>query len=260
MENNSVFFDKVRPLFAGKKLSRNQVLGMMSIIDTWHSIDTDSDKYLAYMLATVFHETAQTMMPIKEFGLGAKHLYGKKDKVTGEAYYGRGYVQITWKQNYKKIGDILGVDLVSEPDLALDTEIASKIMVIGMTKGIFTGKKLSDYFSPSKEDWINARYIINGKRKKTDKYADKAIEIAAYAKVFWAALREAYGSSREVNETPSYLDSIARLEAKNIVEVCNILQGRYTDKAMKNSISAILDCKTITYASAKELIQEICNS
>jgi predicted chitinase len=31
------------------------------------------------------------------------------------AYYGRGLVQLTWRNNYKKMGDLLGLDLVHHP-------------------------------------------------------------------------------------------------------------------------------------------------
>jgi len=66
--------------------------------------------------------------------------------------------------------------LLEHPELALDTEISAKILVVGMTKGLFTGKKLADYFNSEKEDWINARRIVNG--------LDCANKIAGYSKQF----------------------------------------------------------------------------
>jgi hypothetical protein len=49
-------------------------------------------------------------------------------------------------------------------------------MVYGMQKGIFTGKKLGDYISNVKTDYINARRVING--------TDRATTIANYAEDF----------------------------------------------------------------------------
>ena len=58
--------------------------------------------------------------------------------------------------------------------MALDPAIAGKILFAGMESGLFTSKKLGDYFNKSKEDWINARRIINR--------LDKAPQIADYGK------------------------------------------------------------------------------
>jgi len=46
----------------------------------------------------------------------------------GYKYRGRGFIQITGKENYDKIGKMIGVDLVNNPDLANDPQIAAKII------------------------------------------------------------------------------------------------------------------------------------
>ena len=48
----------------------------------------------------------------------------------GYKYRGRGIVQLTGKDNYKKYGDLLGVDLINNPDLANNPDIAAKIAVL----------------------------------------------------------------------------------------------------------------------------------
>src|SRR5207237_2552895 len=95
-------------------------------------------------------------------------------------YYGRGFVQLTWSYNYKKAGDIIGVDLVSHPERALELPIATTILFDGMLQGWFTGKKLSNYITATSCDYVGARRIING--------IDRATAIAGYARSFEAAL------------------------------------------------------------------------
>ena len=46
----------------------------------------------------------------------------------GFKYRGRGFIQITGKENYDKVGKLIGVDLVNNPDLANDPEVAAKIV------------------------------------------------------------------------------------------------------------------------------------
>ncbi|NNP70372.1 hypothetical protein [Acinetobacter sp. Ac_5812] len=158
------------------KLSQSQVDGINSIVTAIHADKNISHAQAGYMLATVWHETAKTMQPVIEYG-SEKYLKSKQYY----PYIGYGYVQLTWLANYKRMGDYLGIDLVKTPKLALQPEIAAKIMIAGMKKGMFTGKKLSDYINQSKKDYVNARRIING--------TDKAELVAGYADTFEYALR-----------------------------------------------------------------------
>lgn len=190
MINRKFFFDTVRTRLFGK-LNQSQVDGLTEILDEWEQgflkvgvnrlyWQLMDDRFLAYMLATAYHETDKKMQPIEEYGKGKGHEYGQVNTITGKKYYGRGLVQLTWDYNYKKLGEVLKIDLYNNPELALQTDISIKIMFVGMTKGYFTGKRLGDYFNPSKEDWVNARKIING--------LDKAKLISDYALRFYSAL------------------------------------------------------------------------
>lgn len=130
----------------------------------------------AYVLATAYWETARKMKPIREMG-GETYLKSKK-------YYpfvGMGYVQLTWERNYRDWSNRLGVDFVKNPKLLLEPKHAVKILVKGMKIGTFTGKKLSDYITLQKSDFVNARRIVNG--------TDKAREIAAIAREYDADLK-----------------------------------------------------------------------
>lgn len=164
------FFDHVRRFFG--PLSQPQVDGFMVILNATLSLPM---RHRAYVLATVWHETAQTMQPIAEYGKGKGKPYGKPAGPHGKAYYGRGYVQLTWLANYQKAALATGRDLVANPDLAMEPDIASVILVRGMTEGWFTGKKLSDFTS-----YTAMRAIVNG--------TDKAALIAGHAEVFEDAL------------------------------------------------------------------------
>jgi hypothetical protein len=192
MINREKFFYSIRLSLFKPGLKQKQVEGINAILDRWEATGLTDLRWLAYMLATTYHETAKTMQPIEEYGKGKKYKYGKKVKRSGipytlpdKLYYGRGYVQLTWYENYETMGRLLGIDLLNNPDLALHPGIAADIMFEGMTKGNshfgdFTGKSLENYFNDTKEDWVNARRIING--------TDKADLIAGYGKKFMEAL------------------------------------------------------------------------
>ncbi|RBP03789.1 chitinase class I [Roseiarcus fermentans] len=167
-------------LFAGS-MTQGQVEGTNALLDAW---DRHDIRWLAYALATAFHETAQTMEPIAEYGRGRGQPYGAAVGPFGQRYYGRGYVQLTWRHNYARAdAELPGFDLVKTPDNALKPEIAAVVMLRGMTEGWFTGLKLDDYFplkAPQRADWVNARRIING--------LDCAARIALYGQQFREAL------------------------------------------------------------------------
>ncbi len=148
-----------------------------AIIKECYAQGVTKPEAIQYVLATVQHETNDTFKPVKEAYWLSEGW--RKKNLRYYPYYGRGFVQLTWESNYKKFSKLLSerfggkIDLVKNPDLALDIEYAIFILVYGMKYGVFTGKKLSDYFGDSGSDFIGARKIINGK--------DKAIAIAALA-------------------------------------------------------------------------------
>jgi len=192
--NLSVFFDEVRHALFKGKLTRQQVSGIEFILEQWNETGFTNRQWLAYALATAFHETAFTMQPIREYGRGRGRKYGCKDPNTGQVYYGRGYVQLTWKANYNKAGQALGIDFVRKPDLVMEPANAAFIMFQGMKDGWFTGKGFDDYINPDLHDYWNARRIING--------TDKAGAIADYAIRFEAALEAAHEAPKTSQPAP----------------------------------------------------------
>lgn len=149
-------------------------------------------KELAYVFATAYFQSAGTFYPsVCEYGRGKRKKYGNPDSSTGHIYFGRGLSQLTSKDNYEKFSKILKIDLVNNPDTALEIKYSVKILMIGMRDGIFTGHKLSDYFNENCSLWVGAREIINGK--------NKANLIAQYAIKFYETLKYRHSSSDEDN-------------------------------------------------------------
>jgi len=205
--DHAKFFAAARSSLFGGRLSPNQVDGMEAILAVWRAAPFDI-RWLAYILATAYHESDRTMCAVSEnlnysasgllatfpkyFTLSQAAAYarqpqrianrayanrmGNRNEASGDGwrYRGRGLVQITGRDNYAKYG------IAEDPDKALDPVKTVEILSDGMINGRFTGKRLSDYFSATVSDWTGARKIING--------IDRATDIAGYAKKFAAAL------------------------------------------------------------------------
>lgn len=193
MIDRRIFFDGIRERLFHGRLSQRQVDGINFILAEWDRRFVNGDlRWLAYMLATTQWETASTMWPIEEYGKGKGRSYGEPDPVTGRTYFGRGFVQLTWKTNYQRMSGLLGVDLVNEPGMALEPRIATCILFDGMRDGLFTGVGLPDYFSAEKNDPVNARRIVNG--------LDRAQEIADLYRVYLSILQSASSCRKEAAE------------------------------------------------------------
>lgn len=192
------FFDTVRETLFDGSMNQGQVHGMEAMLREWEAQKLTDLRWLAYILATAYHETARTMQPIAEFGKGKGYDYGKKLKMGAgkgkripyslpdKLYYGRGHTQNTWYENYQRLTKAAATqgknwDFLNNPELLLQMEPSIWATYFAMQVGLYTGKKLKDYFNDTKEDWINARKIING--------LDKAQLISGYGKKFMAGLR-----------------------------------------------------------------------
>ncbi|MBB3591982.1 hypothetical protein FHX08_002326 [Rhizobium sp. BK529] len=195
------FFDTVHTTLFKGSLTPAQIEGMNAIIDYWDAnLATADRRWLAYILATAFHETAYTMQPVREtlatsdsraveiletaFASGrlswVKTPYWRPDE-DGKSWLGRGLVQLTHRRNYEAMSEVTGIDLVAQPDRAMEMAPAVAILIEGMLRGSFTSHRLSDHLNEEKEDWVNARRIVNG--------TDRAEKLAEYGRAFLAAIR-----------------------------------------------------------------------
>jgi putative chitinase len=195
LANPQAFFTHLKSTgVLGPTLDQSEIDGVNAILKACGDAAWGK-RFTAYALGTADRETAGTMKPIKEYG--GDQYYTRKYDVTGRdpvrarkmgntspgdgpRYCGRGYVQLTWKSNYQKLGDAIGFPLAGNPDLAMRPDTAAEILVKGMSLGVFTGKKLGDYITKDACDFVNARRVING--------TDHASEIAAEAQHYLDAL------------------------------------------------------------------------
>lgn len=188
MFDRDLYFESVRGSLFNGALSQEQVDGQSVILAVWEhqagGTPMTDMRWLAYMLATTFHETATHMWPVTEYG--SLNYLEEKDYYP---YIGRGFVQLTWDYNYDKASKALSLidnrDLVAHPEMALDSLIATRVMFRGMAEGWFTGQKLGNYFNSNTDDPYNARKIINAldDAKLIEGYHDMFLEALSVAQV-----------------------------------------------------------------------------
>jgi len=179
--NSSQFFNHYRNQFGA--LTQSKTNGINFLLANIVNDDEPAtnnlsvwQRQIAYVFATTKHEVADTYLPITEFS--NTHCVNYDG---GCRYKGRGYVQLTHRYNYQTMSGVTGVDLVANPELALDPDIAYHVMSFGMHNGSFTTRRLGDYINNGKTDYYNARRVVNG--------TDKASLIKGYAEKFQTVLQ-----------------------------------------------------------------------
>lgn len=197
LRREDAFFASLRSGILGPTLSPSEVEGCQAILSAAEGLPIS---FVAYMLATAYHETATTMQPVKEanwLSPAAQRAYffrmydiegarpdvaralGNLQPGDGARFPGMGYVQCTGRKNAERAQRELGLPIVDNPALLMRPDIAAKVMRRGMVEGWFTGKKLADYL-PDLGGFVAARRIING--------TDRADAIASHARKFMDAL------------------------------------------------------------------------
>jgi hypothetical protein len=122
-------------------------------------------------IATVRVETGVAFAPIPEFASGDDYEgridLGNTEPGDGRRYKGRGFIQITGRSNYTTYGRKLGLDLVNNPDGALDPTVAARILAV-----YFTDHRIRWLAEPHplmsaadlarSEEWRGVRVAVNG--------------------------------------------------------------------------------------------------
>jgi len=191
------FYDNYRITFG--PIAEETVKTLEAILDVFIKNTPDVkplEKY-AYMLATVRHEVGPKMVPIIEnMNYSAKRITqvwpsrfktieaaepyannpaklgnnvyanrlgnGPSESGDGYRYRGRGIgAQFTGRVNYTKFSKLMGVDLINNPDLAMDVKLGAEILYKGCIEGLFTGVSLSNYINHNETDYVNARRVVN---------------------------------------------------------------------------------------------------
>ena len=136
----------------------------------------------SYLLATTYVETGTL-----DFDPSAVERIGPRQRRA--AYYpdyiGRGWVQLTYREMYAKVGRVLGLDLVNRPELALDPDHSYEILVRTMLDGLLetyrstaagdAGSvpiKLGDFVNATAIDYERARAVINANCVRNKPCAD----------------------------------------------------------------------------------------
>ncbi len=185
MINKGAFYQFLRGGLLGPTIEQAEFDGCEAILA---AMEGALLSHCAYALATAYHETARTMQPVREaYWLSEAW---RKAHLRYWPWYGRGYVQLTWKENYARADKELGLNgtLLADPDRAMEPAIAAQIMRRGMDEGWFAGDKIGRHtlarHCPERlatiDEFTTARRIING--------TDKAQSIAVYAEKFQDAL------------------------------------------------------------------------
>lgn len=187
--NKPDFYKTVRARLG--PLTTSQVAGFEAVLAAADGLPLS---WRSYILATAWHETGATMQPVREAHWLSEAW--RKKNLRYYPHYGRGYVQITWPDNYAwldaasaKAGLTRPGEILANLDLAMRPDIAALALRDGMIEGRYDaqGKKMKDRLPAkgvaTRAQYVNARYLVN--------IQDKAELVEDYAQHFERALRDA---------------------------------------------------------------------
>jgi hypothetical protein len=178
--------EKLAPV--AKEVNRNPLDSISLILRECNFYAISDKSHISYVLASAHHESLIGILMTEDADGTAYE--GRADLCNtqpgdGPKYKGRGFVQITGRCNYTLYTDILlktrtdlwvtraEVDLINNPEQAVQPTIAAMILAHGMRNGLFTGRSLSYYGVDPYYNFVGARAIVNDQDE-----ADKIAKIA----------------------------------------------------------------------------------
>jgi len=110
--------------------------------------------------------SSDTADPSKRFDLYAGRL-GNHNREEAEAYKGRGFIQLTGRDNYRTYGDRLGIPLLDAPERANDPDIAARILA-----AFIADKRARAKYAILGNDLATARKLVNGGSHGLDRFTE----------------------------------------------------------------------------------------
>ena len=162
--------------FRRKQSAANRVASAAAIIQAAQDRQLTKAQ-IAYVLATAEHES-DSFNTLEEYSKGDQYDgradLGNTQPGDGVRFKGRGYVQLTGRLNYTKYTEKTGLELVKLPIILMNRAALSVFVIVdGMMHGVYTGRRLDQFVNNQKQDFFNARQVVNG-HDRADKIAAQA--------------------------------------------------------------------------------------
>lgn len=151
--------------FTPQQIARATGAPLANVQTTWPPLvvelarqDMTDTPALIAAIATVAVETG-SFLPIPEYGTGAEYEgradLGNTQPGDGPRYKGRGLIQLTGRANYRTYGQLLGIPLEANPDLALDPKVSAAVFALYFKqRGVAALARAGD--------WEGVRRAVNG--------------------------------------------------------------------------------------------------
>lgn len=173
----------VAPAFPGAP-RKNIETHLPVVLNALADAQLTTPRLVAFALATIAAETA-AFAPVKEgvsrFNTAQQpfDLYeGREDlgnlhSGDGAKFPGRGFVQLTGRDNYRRYGERIGVDLIAHPERANELAIAAQLLALFIADRAAAIEK-----ALKASDFARARRLVNGGRHGLERFT------TAYSVIF----------------------------------------------------------------------------